>query len=87
MILKLARFIKLLSLFLLLLFLLSLVPLVRENIEALKKAEKEVNRREKPLQVYLEGRNLAKHDIDCETNAEYLFQCIFKKSAFYWNQM
>jgi hypothetical protein len=40
------------------------VDAVREFIERVKKAEKEISRREKALQVYLEERKLTNEEID-----------------------
>lgn len=46
---------------------------MREYIESVKKTEKEVNRRERALQAYLEGRKLTQHEIDMATDPEAIF--------------
>ena len=43
---------------------------LREYIDSVKKAEKEINRREKALQVYLEGRKLTQDEIDFATDPD-----------------
>jgi hypothetical protein len=49
------------------------VDAVREYIERVKKAEKEISRREKALQVYLEERKLTNEEIDRETDTQAKF--------------
>jgi hypothetical protein len=56
--------------------LLDLEPQVnemKEYFDSINKAEREINRREKALQAYLEGRKLTQQEIDFETNPEALF--------------
>jgi predicted transcriptional regulator len=56
--------------------LLDLEPQVigmREYFDSVKKAEREINRKEKALQAYLEGRKLTQQEIDFETDPEYIF--------------
>jgi hypothetical protein len=43
---------------------------LKEYIDSVKKAEREINRKEKALQAYLEGRKLTQHEIDIETSPE-----------------
>jgi predicted transcriptional regulator len=49
------------------------VDAVREYIERVKKAEKEISKREKALQVYLEERKLTNEEIDRETDTQAKF--------------
>jgi hypothetical protein len=49
------------------------VDAVREYIERVKKAEEEISRREKALQVYLEERKLTNEEIDRETDTQAKF--------------
>jgi predicted transcriptional regulator len=49
------------------------VDAIREYIETVKKAEKEISRREKALQAYLEERNLTNEEIDRETDPQANF--------------
>jgi hypothetical protein len=49
------------------------VDAVREYIERVKKAEKEISRREKALQGYLEERKLTNEEIDRETDTQAKF--------------
>jgi predicted transcriptional regulator len=56
--------------------LLNLEPEVnglKEYIDSVKKAEREITRKEKALQAYLEGRKLTQHEIDLETSPEAKF--------------
>jgi hypothetical protein len=45
----------------------------KEYFDSVKKAEKEINRREKALQAYLEGRKLTQREINFATNPNALF--------------
>jgi predicted transcriptional regulator len=49
------------------------VDAAREYTERVNKAEKEISRREKALQVYLEERKLTNEDIDRETDTQAKF--------------
>lgn len=56
--------------------LLELEPQVnrmKEYVDSVKKAEREINRREKTLQAYLEGRKLSYDEINRETDPERIF--------------
>jgi predicted transcriptional regulator len=46
---------------------------VNNYIDAVKKAEKDISRREKALQAYLEGRKLTQREIDFETDPNMVF--------------
>jgi predicted transcriptional regulator len=45
----------------------------REYFDSVKKAEKDINRREKALQAYLEGRKLTQRDINFATDPNAVF--------------
>jgi hypothetical protein len=46
---------------------------LREYIDSVKKAENDINRKEKALQAYLDGRKLTQDEIDLETDPNAVF--------------
>ena len=46
---------------------------IKEYIDTVKKASKDIEMKEKRIQAYLEGRKLTQRDIDIATNPEAVF--------------
>ena len=46
---------------------------IKEYIDTVKKASKDIEMKEKRIQAYLEGRRLTQSDIDLATNPEAVF--------------